>query len=66
MTRAVNPAPTKKLETREKNPAILPGELLVGVDAGVDAGVDDAGLAASSAKVLLNCYGHEKNDFNMN
>ena len=62
MTRAVNPAPTKKLETREKNPAILPGELLVGVD----AGVDDAGLAASSAKVLLNCYGHEKNDFDMN
>ena len=65
MTRAVNPAPTKKLETREKNPAILPGELLVGAGAGAGGGLGAAGFAASSAKVLMNCNLHEKNGFNM-
>ena len=48
MTRAVNPAPTKKLATREKNAEILPGGALLVL-------LDDADFTASSAKVLLNC-----------
>ena len=48
VARAVNPAPTKKLEIREKNPATFPGGLLLG----------SAVFTASSAKDLENYKTH--------